>query len=62
MELTIFVVVGFHIVRELLNQKRNIRHGIVICDMDSNARENYEVTSLHQAIDFKTQRLAIMGV
>jgi len=39
-----------------------IRHGIVICDMDSNARENYEVTSLHQAIDFKTQRLAIMGV
>ncbi|OGP47995.1 MAG: hypothetical protein A2022_02915 [Deltaproteobacteria bacterium GWF2_42_12] len=39
-----------------------IRHGIVIYDMDSNARENYEVTSLHQAIDFKTQRLAIMGV
>jgi len=39
-----------------------IRHGIVIYDIDSNARENYEVTSLHQAIDFKTQRLAIMGV
>lgn len=39
-----------------------IRHGVVIYDRDIEAREDYEVTSLHQAIDFKTQRLAVMGV
>ncbi|MDT8316786.1 MAG: nucleotidyltransferase domain-containing protein, partial [bacterium] len=39
-----------------------IRHGVVIYDHDSDAREDYEVTSLHRAIDFKTQRLAVMGV
>ena len=39
-----------------------IRHGLVIYDRDIDAREDYEVTSLHQAIDFKTQRLAVMGV
>lgn len=39
-----------------------IRHGIVIYDCDTDTREAYEVTALHQAIDFKTQRLAIMGV
>lgn len=39
-----------------------IRHGVVIYDRDTDAREDYEVTSLHQAIDFKTQRLAVMGV
>lgn len=39
-----------------------IRHGVVIYDRDIDAREDYEVASLHQAIDFKTQRLAVMGV
>ena len=39
-----------------------IRHGVVIYDRDVDAREDYEVTSLHQAIDCKTQRLAVMGV
>jgi predicted nucleotidyltransferase len=39
-----------------------IRHGVVIYDHDTDAREEYEVASLHQAIDFKTQRLAVMGV
>jgi len=39
-----------------------IRHGVVIYDRDIDAREDYEVTSLHQAIDFMTQRLAVMGV
>ncbi|MBI4746683.1 MAG: nucleotidyltransferase domain-containing protein [Deltaproteobacteria bacterium] len=39
-----------------------IRHGVVIYDRDIDAREDFEVTSLHQAIDFKTQRLAVMGV
>lgn len=39
-----------------------IRHGVVIYDRDIDAREGYEVMALHRAIDFKTQRLAIMGV
>lgn len=39
-----------------------IRHGVVIYDSDIDAREDYEVTSLHRVIDFKTQRLAVMGV
>lgn len=39
-----------------------IRYGVVIYDCDTDARENYEVMALHQAIDFKTQRLAFMGV
>ena len=39
-----------------------IRHGVVIYDRDTNERENYEVRSLHQAMDFRTQRIAVMGV
>ncbi len=39
-----------------------IRHGVVIYDHDKETREDYEVMALHQAIDFKTQRLAVMGV
>lgn len=39
-----------------------IRYGIVIYDRDIDEREDYEIRSLHRAIDFKTQRLAVMGV
>lgn len=39
-----------------------IRNGIVLHDGEIEAREAYEVRILHQAIDFKTQRFAIMGV
>lgn len=39
-----------------------IRHGVVIYDLDADAREDFEVRSLHRAIDFKTQRLAVMGI
>lgn len=38
-----------------------IRHGVVIYDRDTDMREDYEVKALHQAIDFKTQRLAVIG-
>lgn len=38
-----------------------IRHGVVIYDRDPDAREDYEVGALHKAIDFKTQRLSVMG-
>jgi len=39
-----------------------IRNGAVIYDRDTDARENYEVMALHKAIDFKTQRLSVMGI
>ena len=39
-----------------------VRYGLLIYDSDSDRRENFEVMSLHQAIDFKTQRLAVMGI
>lgn len=39
-----------------------IRNGIVLYDGGMGVREDYEVRVLHQTIDFKTQRFAIMGV
>lgn len=39
-----------------------IRNGTVLYDRDMGVREAYEVRTLHQAIDFKTQRFAIMGI
>jgi uncharacterized protein len=39
-----------------------VRHGVVIYDANPDAREEYELKILHQTIDFKTQRLAMMGV
>lgn len=39
-----------------------IRYGVVIYDRDMDTREDYEIMALHHAIDFKTQRLAVMGV
>ncbi|MFV1976554.1 MAG: nucleotidyltransferase domain-containing protein [Candidatus Scalindua sp.] len=39
-----------------------IRHGLVLYDRNSDLREDFEVKVLHQAIDFKEQRLAILGI
>ncbi|MEK6539168.1 MAG: nucleotidyltransferase domain-containing protein [Deltaproteobacteria bacterium] len=39
-----------------------IRHGIVIYDRNTALREYFEIMAIHRAIDFKTQRLAVMGV
>lgn len=39
-----------------------VRHGVVIHDTDPDTREMFEVKILHEAIDFKTQRRAVMGV
>lgn len=39
-----------------------IRNGTVLYDREMGVREAYEVRTLHQAIDFKTQRFAIMGI
>lgn len=39
-----------------------IRNGIVLHDGEIEAREAYEGRVIHQAIDFKAQRFAIMGM
>ena len=39
-----------------------VRYGVVLYDADPDTREEFELKILHQAIDFKTQRLAVMGV
>lgn len=39
-----------------------IHHGIVIYDRDTALREEFELKVLHQFIDFKEHRFAVMGV
>ncbi len=39
-----------------------VRHGIVICDRDADLREDFELEIIHKAIDFKQQRLAMVGI
>jgi predicted nucleotidyltransferase len=38
-----------------------VRHGVVLYDRDSDRREAFELRVLHQAIDFRHQRVAVMG-
>jgi predicted nucleotidyltransferase len=53
----------------ILNTSRNIvlldeivRNAVVLYERDSDLREDFEVKVLHRAIDFKEQRLAVMGL
>lgn len=39
-----------------------IRHNVMLIEMDRSAREAFEIKILHQAIDFREQRLSVMGV
>lgn len=39
-----------------------VRHGIVVCDRDTDLREDFELKVMHKAIDFKQQRLAIVVI
>ncbi len=39
-----------------------IREGIIIVDKDPEQRFSFELKTLHRAIDFRTQRRAILGV
>lgn len=39
-----------------------IRNGVVMFDRDTEAREDYEIKRLHESIDFKMQRFAVMGI
>jgi predicted nucleotidyltransferase len=52
-----------------LNTTRNIvildeivRNGLLLFEDDPEARTEFEVSVLHDAIDFKTQRYAVIGV
>ena len=38
-----------------------IRNGVVIFDRDTETREDYELKRLHESIDFKAHRFAVMG-
>lgn len=53
----------------ILNTAQNIilldeitRTGTVLIDKDTDLRIGFEQKIMHQAIDFKTQRMAIMGI
>lgn len=39
-----------------------VQHGMILYDADKETRENFEVNVLHNAIDFREQRLAIIGI
>ena len=39
-----------------------VRKGVVFYDKDVEVREAFEIKVIHQAIDFKEQRLAVMGI
>jgi uncharacterized protein len=39
-----------------------VRYGIVIYDREPDMREDFELKILHQAIDFREQRLAAIGI
>ncbi len=39
-----------------------VRQGRVVCDMNPELREEFELNILHGAIDFREQRFAVMGV
>ena len=39
-----------------------VRTGIVLCDRQEDKRIDFELGVIHRALDFKEQRLAVMGV
>jgi len=48
--------------RNLVLLEEIIRNGILLIDKDRDLRENFEHRILHLALDFKSQRAAIIGV
>lgn len=55
-------VVILNITTNIILLNEIINHGIVLYDKDPELREDFELKILHQFIDFKEQRLAIMGI
>ncbi len=39
-----------------------VRHGVILYDRDPDLREEFELKVLHRAIDFREQRVAVMGM
>jgi predicted nucleotidyltransferase len=39
-----------------------VRHGFILYDRDPDLREEFELKILHRAIDFREQRVAVMGM
>ncbi len=39
-----------------------VRHGIVLRDSDQDGRRDFELRTLHRSLDFRSQRLLVMGV
>lgn len=54
-------VVVLNITTNLMILDEIIRHGVVLFDGDRDFREAFEHKILHQAIDFKEQRKAVVG-
>lgn len=54
-------VVVLNITTNLMILDEIVRYGIVLFEGDKNLREEFEHKILHQAIDFKEQRKAVVG-
>ncbi len=54
-------VVILNTTRNLMLLDEVIRHGVVVLDQDPDLREDFELTIMHRAIDFKTQRAVVVG-
>ncbi len=39
-----------------------VRHGVILYDRNPDLREEFELKVLHRAIDFREQRVAVMGM
>lgn len=55
-------VVILNITTNIMLLDEIIRNGVVLFDGDKDLREEFELKILHQAIDFKEQRKAFVGV
>ncbi len=55
-------VVVLNTTRNIMLLDEIIRGGIVLVDRDIELRETYEQEMLHQAMDFKEQRIVFLGV
>lgn len=55
-------VIVLNITNNIILLDEIIREGIVLFDKDRDLREEFEHKILHQAIDFKEQRVALMGI
>lgn len=55
-------VVVLNTAKNLMLLDEIVRYGVLLQDNAPDRREDFELKILHQAIDFKQQRLAVMGV